>query len=437
MIVSYYGAKDALSCAAKELSALGYKVVFYPLFQYMHDSNDKKVNWLQHFNQFTKTEAPKIMLWWYMGMPANAMNHFVDMHEHIVHVLFNWDDPFTWTDPESDLKEKAGLFDIALPTCAASCELYLQAGARQSVPAMPGYSPLCHHPVPENEIPERFKCDVAMCITNLYQDPERYPDQIMNRKILCDALYADRDIVFHIYGPEFLEEIYPEAYQGWATYQETKLVFSGSKINICTHVTGNRRGYLNERAILILGSGGLLMMDPVCGAEEILEDGKHCVMIDKADPIGHVNRVLHDIGRYDHIRTAGHALATSSFQWKHWANVLHKQICLYLFDAEYYRRKVGDEKLTGWAPRDHWLQVNPDMLPFAIDVPEDFDWVQYKKSNFKTGAPFDNKEDAWIHWKTTGQREGYIICLQGDRDCSDDGGPDAAKKKAPSPPSGA
>ena len=38
---------------------------------------------------------------------------------------------------------------------------------------------------------------------------------------------------------------------------------------------------MNERVILILGSGGLLLVDKVDGIDEILVPNKECVILDK------------------------------------------------------------------------------------------------------------------------------------------------------------
>ena len=40
---------------------------------------------------------------------------------------------------------------------------------------------------------------------------------------------------FHVYGPDFLGQLYPDCYRGFVTYANSARVFANRKINLCLH----------------------------------------------------------------------------------------------------------------------------------------------------------------------------------------------------------
>ena len=96
LIVTYYGLKESLQCAAESLAKLGYDIVDYPLFRFAHDVNDKKKNYLRHFHETTLEHDPDILIWWCTAIPQKNMSFFRKLHAQRYHILFNWDDPFCW-----------------------------------------------------------------------------------------------------------------------------------------------------------------------------------------------------------------------------------------------------------------------------------------------------------------------------------------------------
>ena len=142
----------------------------------------------------------------------------------------------------------------------------------------------------------------------------------MNQKealIVCSL--NDKSIKFKIYGPEFIRLIYPDSYGGLVNYQELSTVFSRSKLNICTHVVGNKRKYINERVILILASKGLLYVDNVSGLGDIIDTTDECVIIDPSDPIKQIHSILDNYDKYIPYKSKGYTRA-QKFTWNTWAD---------------------------------------------------------------------------------------------------------------------
>ena len=62
---------------------------------------------------------------------------------------------------------------------------------------------------------------------------------------------------FHVYGPDFLGQLYPDCYRGFVTYANSARVFANRKINLCLHAvffnSVNDQLYFSERLPKFLG----------------------------------------------------------------------------------------------------------------------------------------------------------------------------------------
>lgn len=326
-IVSYYHLKDSLKSAADALSRLGYSVTHYPLFQYAYDVHDRVPDIKSHIAEFFSREQPGIILWWFIGVSPDVLNAAKMASPDSYWMLFNWDDPWGWQDPSSQLAEKSKYFDLVVATCSDSIKKYVANGARRAIYSPPGVDTQVYKPDRDwgtTELPpdDYFDCDVSFCCTNLYDDPA-YNDQYYPRKRLVDELEAS-DIRFHLYGPEYFRQLYPRSYRGLSSYTETNRVFNRSRIVLSTHVCQHGTGYVNERTVMAMASGALIMMDPVEGLSRVLGDGG-VLYLWSTDPVKYIRCVLADYGRYAHLRRDV-SLRAQNFSWDAWAKLIHDNI---------------------------------------------------------------------------------------------------------------
>ena len=319
LITSYYGLRESLLSAANSLRKNGINVIDFPLLKIYRSSDilNKKLE----FDNFIKKECPDMILWWYINIPFDDFKYIIENNKHIKNFYFNWDDPHNWNPTK--LYKKCQFIDCSFVCCEQSLPKYLEFGSKQVVYSLPGYDSKIH-----NIIVYDNNNDISFCCTNLYVDNEIYPNQYINRKELIDNIYINQkkyNFTFYIYGPEFLKALYPESYKGYIKYEETNKVFNYSKINLCVHVQSNAYKYLNERTILILGSGGLLYIDKVDGIETILESNINCVIIDKNNYLMQIRNILDNYDKYYAIRHNGH-IKSKEFTWDKWALNVASQI---------------------------------------------------------------------------------------------------------------
>lgn len=401
LLISYYGFKDSLECARRSMEKLGYTVDTYPLFQYAYDSNDKKENYKEHFNGYIKDTQPDIILWWFIYVPSEVIQFISVNNPSCYSILFCWDDPFVWVEKNTKLHEKCPYFDLAIATCEETIDEYKKHGSKDAMFLPPGYDPTLNYPMED----EQYDCDVSICCTNLYEDLSIYDDQYFNRRELIDLLVTIPDIKFHIYGPEFLKLRYPHNYRGFSQYSDLNKIYNKSKINICTHVCSSKSKYINERTILILGSGGLLMVDPVKDMDKLIS-GDECVYIQKDRIVDQIRDILLNYDSYKTIKSNGRK-KSMEYTWDKWAESLHKKICLHFFDEEFYRKLYSiPENIVNL--RDYWSTEGYRYchIPYKFDVPKSFDYPQYCIDNKLT---IDKKEHIYWHYRLNSRSGRYIV----------------------------
>ncbi len=332
LIISYYGLREALDSAANSLKNYHYEIDTYPLFQYAYDINDKVKNYNEHFDEYVKKSNPDIILWWFINVPTETINYITSRH-NAFNILYCWDDPFVWTDPHSLIKEKSKFFDLAAVTCEETLKNYIDNGSKDAIYCPPGYDPKVNFPIKNNV----YDCDISICCTNLYEDLNLYSDQDINRKYLIDTLIKEKDIVFNIYGPEFLKYKYPNNYKGFVQYKDLNTIYNKSRINICTHVCKSKSKYINERTILILGSGGLLYVDKPKDLDKLFINGKDCVVIED-DFIPQIKHILKNYDNYTEIKENGKKISYE-YTWDKWAEILHRYLGDKFFDEIAYKER--------------------------------------------------------------------------------------------------
>ena len=324
-IISYYGLRDALQCAASSLQDIGYVVSDFSLFKYMYDIHDKNINYQQMLIQHITENNINVVLWWFINIDTDEFINIKTV-TGVKYVLFNWDEPFNWN--HCDLVSKSKYFDAVYVTCQETLDNYVQNGAKNAYYLLPGFSPKIHnimHTIDDDDR-KKYACDISFCCTNLYQCDLNYPNQYINRKKLIDEIYQEacnNKFIFHIYGPDFLQELYPNSYRGYCSYDISKKVFNCSKINLCTHVLCDKTGYINERVILIGGCGGLLLMDNIKGIDKIFMINREVVILDKIDFISQIKLILDNYESYKQIKNNFYAKCINNYTYNDWAKIIH------------------------------------------------------------------------------------------------------------------
>jgi len=411
LIVSYYELKESLRCAADCLeNCLSYEILHYPLFEKKNDTNSRIENYFEDFISFIKKSNPDILFWWYFGISEKKLKEIKSLFPSLFQILYNWDDPFIW-DIDPSYKEKVSLLDACFISCKSSVKKYENECHLEIVDyCLPGFDLRYHFP--EDKTDETYASDISICCTNLYENENIYSKQFVNRKKLLDYIYdqchngvSDPVYTFRIYGPDFLGDIYPKAYKGYCSYYDTHKVFYNSKVNICTHVISNAKGYLSERVSLILGSSGFLLIDPIDGLDEILKDKEHCVYMSSRDPSdiwkNDIVPLISDdpgvVEKRNRMASRGHAFAKKNLTWKRWAKCFDSLVSQRFFD-EIYSKTYNRLKY-------------PYIMPYRTNPPvkdKDFDWKQYVSLNHLNSNEIKNESLAWCHWCRHGKKNGLI-----------------------------
>ncbi len=93
LIASYYGLRECLLSAAKSLEKIGYEIDDYPLLKYSSDINDKRSDYVEHFNSKIQESNPKVILFWCLAISASGLEELRKQNVNRIFALFNWDDP--------------------------------------------------------------------------------------------------------------------------------------------------------------------------------------------------------------------------------------------------------------------------------------------------------------------------------------------------------
>lgn len=324
IIVTYYGIYEQFIYVESIFQKLGYEVHDFP---YNKILNEKGIEGcVTTLCQMIDDHKPIFVFWWTLNIDPNDMYKIVSKNKIVKHLYFNWDEPYNWK--LCDLASKSKYLDIACVTCSETTERYINSGAKHSYCVYPGYCPELHRPFWLDGKDIEYKYDISLICTNLYSDKTAYPDQIVDRKKLVDTIYENQKLygyTFAIFGSDNFKELYPDSYKGFVKYNDTVEVFNRSKINLCTHVVGNKKGYLNERVFMIMGSGGLLMVDPVPGVNDILVNGENCMMIDQNRIIRQIRNILSNYQYYHRIKQNAYDTA-KKYTWDDWGMRIEEKI---------------------------------------------------------------------------------------------------------------
>jgi len=324
ILVGAFNLHDGYLGAANALREMGHVVEFVPALKYKAENlenPEKQVELIIKDVYSLGNIDDDIILWW----RAETLNgfEFRQLREAIKgkFIMFSWDDPLQW-EKHPEMPEKSSILDAAFSCCFNSVSKYERSGCKAFY-TPPGFDPSIHYP----EEDDNYKCDISIVCTHLYEGTSvtRYPH--LSRKLLLDSIIEMApNLDLRIYGTEEFKNIYGERYKGWISFNESRKVFYNSKINICTHIRPDGEMYINERVCQILGSGGLLFVDPVKGLNKALGERTEYIPIDFSSSgkfVSQIKDILSNYEPYWQIRKNGLWKAIHKFTWRHWA----KKIC--------------------------------------------------------------------------------------------------------------
>lgn len=279
VVVTYYGCdREPIRTAVQHLSDQHAWIVHdCPLYKWRLDVENRRTNYLDDAAETFNQPNIEFVLFWYHSLTLPEWSYLrAHTRAEVKFMLYTWDDPYDWFSPFLNTREAQHVFSDGgvLTCCKDCCPRYAEETENDG--NIPMYSvPCCFAPpgfverfaddaVLELNGPDRFVCDVCIMCTNLYDDKRLYAKQLIQRKALIDALYHNDRIILHIYGPETFRDHYPSAYRGFAQFEDTYRLMRTARVCISTHVVSmNVHQYINERTIIAMGCGALLLTDIV------------------------------------------------------------------------------------------------------------------------------------------------------------------------------
>ena len=325
----FKGFTDALERKGYEIEFIGLSAVFNEL-SYVEDFNEKvaAVN-LKVMNIVNNINPDIILLWKGEYLTSETLHSW--KKKGIKIVFYSWDDPFYITQEEysKNIRKQVSYIDYVFTCCEGVIPLYKSLGFKNVSLMWPGFDPSVHHPI--SEVSDRYKSDISFVATNTY-DPRfspmtKFPRIDMVKKLLDFdiKLWGQGEDAYGWLG-QYGDPGLKPYYQGYIPFNESRYVFSGSKINLSSHVMwGNK--YFNERTFQILGCQGLLFMDRVPGAETVFQENKHVVFYDSLENL--YNKCKYYLGNPEEgkeIANSGYEEVLKNHTWDHRVEIFCNRI---------------------------------------------------------------------------------------------------------------
>ncbi|MDO8610847.1 MAG: glycosyltransferase, partial [bacterium] len=107
----------------------------------------------------------------------------------------------------------------------------------------------------------------------------------------------------------------------------THKCFYLSKINLNSHIRPDGVEYFNERTFQVLGSGGFLLTDHVCKAQDVFAIDKEISTYSNYDELAaKVKYYLDNDEMRKKIAENGHARSIKDFSWRSWAEKIIREM---------------------------------------------------------------------------------------------------------------
>jgi len=344
VLVGYCHLADGFRGGAAALQRMGHPVFFFPYYCYIMDKrNDAESELLS----LIEKKEVDVCLWWCNAVKASSCRFIVERLQEekrrVIHLFYNFD-PFLYNyekyqclfwKPLIENKEKVYACMHSIFTCF---EREIQYFASLSIDYLPpGFDPA----VSFYEEDKSYACDISIVCTTLYDNFTEHPAEAVSlgRWEVVHMLYAHRHLYrFHIYGPEKMGAIFPECYRGFVSYEDSRKVFSNSKVNLSIHTLtkelhrdNSPYEYFSERVPQILGCKGLLATNSFLHTH--LQPDRDYIYLDKESPQHWFEKILwiiRDSPTYNPIRESGYRRAREVYTWDQWAHRLDtemKRLC--------------------------------------------------------------------------------------------------------------
>ena len=323
IIVGWYYLIYPVVTAKEYFEILGYEVYFLPLLHYNQKFNGDKL--FKSLNSFIKNIDPNIILWWNWECSGDILHKVKENNQNILHCLFNWDHPFClseWDNKQNRKITQKNIWDIVFVTGDCKLSEYLDSGSTEVYYLRMFADSHIHFPEEDKE----YECDISFVLTNLYEDKSIFTDQIFDRKTFLENIIQEKDINLKIYGPIHLKNNFPDHYSGEVHFLNNHKVFYNSKLSISITEGISGYKYCNERIGTVLSSGGLLFCDKINGLEEILTDGKDCILIDQNNYVEQIKTILANYNEYKHIKENAVITAKKKFSPRFWSEYIYNKI---------------------------------------------------------------------------------------------------------------
>ncbi|QKF94562.1 hypothetical protein QKU48_gp1104 [Fadolivirus algeromassiliense] len=413
LLIGFYEPREHIICIKQQFEENNFIVDNYPLFKYIHDTKSKIQNVKDHLNMYIKDTNPDIVLWLFLDVDITIFTHIKQNNPNIYYIMYNSDDPVNFT---IDILEKAKIFNIVITPCAEYVTKYKLYSGVETVLHIPApfdnkyYYPLDTIQQIDSDTHKKYSCDISMFCLNLLENTTRYMNQYINRKSMIDELIkysTNNNKIFKIYGPQFLKEIYKNNYGGIVNYNEMIYMLNYSKINISTHVDYTKSLCLNEHDSKILGSGGLLLIDPIKDIDKILTNGLNCIIMNKDNYIQQIDNILKNYDVYSQIKKNGYNLS-ENFKYDHWIRKIIIEIGKHFFSPEFYSELYDLKNMNNDELLNHWITEGIDKkhLCYAFKIPDNFNvekYIDHSKTQEK------DLKKIYLEWMTSGKDNRFII----------------------------
>jgi hypothetical protein len=334
LLIGYCNLSDGFLYASKALERYNHNIHFFPYLNYKMDNNN---NYFNDFEEIIKEKNINMCLWWNNMISYDEINKM--LNKNLINILFNWD-PFlynyekyntnNWIDRIENKKKIYPLMNYIF-SCFEKEIIFFNNLPIYYNP--PGFDKNASKYIKNDD----YKCDVSFILTNLYNDNNEFPIDAtnINRFDIVNKIYENREnIHFHIYGPEYFKDIYPDCYKGFIKYDDCYKVFSNSKINLSIHPIiyelnkeYSTQEYFSERVPQILGCKGLLMTNS--NLNHCLKKYEDYIHIDKdIDYIDLIKNITNENNSeyYDKIRENGYNKALEHYTWDNWASIINDKL---------------------------------------------------------------------------------------------------------------
>lgn len=324
IIVGWNYLINPIITAKNHFEILGNEVYFLPLLQYNIKFSGEVL--YDALYSFIQNIDPDVILWWNWECDKNVMKNLKINTPNIIHCLFNWDHPFCLSEWDNNTNRQItskNIWDIVFVTGDCNLDKYIKSGSSEAYYLRMFADEEIHYP----EKDPKYECDVSIVCTSLYENKSIFSNQLLDRtEMITNLINAGLNV--KIYGPEHFKSQFPDQYSGFAHFMDNHKIFSNGKVNICTHGVNGYK-YCNERVGTILSSGGLLFCDKVDGIEEILTDGKDCILIDEQNYVSQVRNIVENYDKYSHIKQNAIKTAKKKFNPETWCSFINEKILLY------------------------------------------------------------------------------------------------------------